>query len=279
MPVTLLQTNACSPLATNAIRDNIWDNFSSESYKRLPSAGTITVRHPMNGAESPYELPAGGRGYIRPASLVSLWSTSPFLQNNTVGYFDEDPSVDARMSAFSDAISQMLYPELRKKDALVFANQSGAGVGFIDRITVDSWLDVPKNYLPPFLRPLVPLSRALVPSIGGSGSSISIGPFPKDFPIGLITNTDLLGGELPDAQRKAHNKQLLDLVKRAIRELEGEKDFRAVARSLAEDMLALSKCKDFVVNKGHYFGTDYFAEEPGLSSDDKYALIEFLKTF
>ena len=33
VPVTLLQTNACSPLATNAIRDNIWDNFSSETYK------------------------------------------------------------------------------------------------------------------------------------------------------------------------------------------------------------------------------------------------------
>ena len=68
-------------------------------------------------------------------------------------------------------------------------------------------------------------------------------------------------------------------MKRAIRELKSEKDFRVVARALADDMLALSKCKDFVVNKGHYFGTDYFAEEPGLSSDDKYALIEFLKTF
>ena len=35
VPVTLLQTNACSPLATNAIADNIWDNFSSASYKQL----------------------------------------------------------------------------------------------------------------------------------------------------------------------------------------------------------------------------------------------------
>ncbi len=42
VPVTLLQTNACSPLATNAIRDNIWDNFSSETYKQLPSVGEIT---------------------------------------------------------------------------------------------------------------------------------------------------------------------------------------------------------------------------------------------
>jgi len=34
-----------------------------------------------------------------------------------------------------------------------------------------------------------------------------------------------------------------------------------------------------VVNRGHYFGTSYFKEEPGLSDDDKRALIEFVKTF
>ena len=44
-------------------------------------------------------------------------------------------------------------------------------------------------------------------------------------------------------------------------------------------MLRFSKCRDLVVNKGHYFGTSYFTEEPGLSDDDKMALIEFLKTF
>jgi hypothetical protein len=43
-------------------------------------------------------------------------------------------------------------------------------------------------------------------------------------------------------------------------------------------MLAVSKCKDLVVNKGHYFGTDYFKEEPGLNDSDKRALIAFLKT-
>ena len=40
VPVTLLETNACSPLATNAIAGNIWDNFSSQTYKELPSVGT-----------------------------------------------------------------------------------------------------------------------------------------------------------------------------------------------------------------------------------------------
>jgi hypothetical protein len=44
-------------------------------------------------------------------------------------------------------------------------------------------------------------------------------------------------------------------------------------------LMQLSKCPDLVVNRGHYFGTSYFAEEPPLSDEDKRALIEFLKTF
>jgi hypothetical protein len=45
------------------------------------------------------------------------------------------------------------------------------------------------------------------------------------------------------------------------------------------DLVRLSKCRDYVTNKGHYFGTSYFAEEPGLTDGDKRALIAFLKTF
>jgi hypothetical protein len=48
---------------------------------------------------------------------------------------------------------------------------------------------------------------------------------------------------------------------------------------LKEPLLELNKCPDLVVNRGHYFGTSAFAEEPPLSDDDKRALIEFLKTF
>jgi hypothetical protein len=55
-------------------------------------------------------------------------------------------------------------------------------------------------------------------------------------------------------------------------------------------LLHLNKCPDLVVNRGHYFGTDYVepgeAKEQaqrdrglGLSDQDKRALIEFLKTF
>ena len=103
VPITLLGINACSPLATNAIRDNIWDNFSSESYKQLPSVGRD--QDPSSGdrqGQATIRCRRGGRGYIRPASLVSVWSTAPFLQNNTVGPFIRDPSVEARMESFED---------------------------------------------------------------------------------------------------------------------------------------------------------------------------------
>ncbi len=53
---------------------------------------------------------------------------------------------------------------------------------------------------------------------------------------------------------------------------------RRVFADLVEPLLELSKCPDFVVNRGHYFGTDQFAEEPGLSDQQKRDLIEFLKT-
>ena len=144
VPVTLLQTNACSPLATNAIGNNIWDNFSSASYKQLPSVGPITVYDPFTGQPRQYQMPAGGRGYTRVPSLVSLWSTAPFLLNNSVGRFDPSPSVEARMGVFQDSITKMLWPEKRDKDA-VFGDKIP---GVIDRTTTTS-LSAHPDGLPP----------------------------------------------------------------------------------------------------------------------------------
>ena len=58
-----------------------------------------------------------------------------------------------------------------------------------------------------------------------------------------------------------------------------DEDARKAFANLVQPMLELNKCPDFIVNRGHYFGTSYFNEEPGLSDQDKRALIEFLKTF
>ncbi|MFZ0021268.1 MAG: hypothetical protein WAL10_28465, partial [Acetobacteraceae bacterium] len=140
VPVTLMQTNACSPLATNALAGNIWDNFSSQSYKTLPSVGTITVHDPFTGKPWQYKMPAGGRGYTRPPSLISLWSTAPFLLNNTVGQnaFEQDPSVDARMRVFQASIEQMLWPDKRERDPSLGNTNQGDPIYLIDRTTQNS---------------------------------------------------------------------------------------------------------------------------------------------
>jgi hypothetical protein len=276
VPSTLLQTNVCSPLATNALAGDIWDNFSSASYKDLPAVGSVTVRHPVTGAASEYKLPGGGRGYTRPASLVSVWSTAPFLQNNTVGRFDPSPSVDARMRVFQDSIEKMLWPERREKDA-IFYNDSSPGVGIIDRTDSESELFVPEGYVPRELRPLLGLTERFLPFLFTEGG-VTIGPIPAGFPVNLLSNIDILGPDELSAKERLDRKLfLLRTLKRAKGDAKDGKSPFTNPETM-EAFLTLSKCKDFVVNKGHYFGTSSQTEETGLSDPDKRALIEFLKT-
>ena len=85
VPVTLLETNACSPLATNAICGQHLGQLLLDSPTRsCRRSGTITVHHPFTGEpQRVLQMPAGGRGYTRPPSLISVWSTAPFLLNNS----------------------------------------------------------------------------------------------------------------------------------------------------------------------------------------------------
>ncbi len=275
VPSTVMQTNICSPIATNAIAGNIWDNFSSESYKSLPSVGTMKVRNPLTGVERDFTLPGGGRGFTRPASLISVWSTAPFLQNNSVGPFDPSPAVDARMRVFEASIAQMLWPERRAKDP-IFANDTGPGVGVIDRTTADSVFWLPAGYVPPGLRGLLGAGQRLFPFLVRNGG-VEIGPIPKGTPVGLIANLDVLDLDDPPDLRREHLKKLADLLDVLKKELKQKHNVFA-SPDVLNGMLSLSKCPDFVVNKGHYFGTA-FGDETPLSDADKRALIALLKTF
>jgi hypothetical protein len=283
VPVTLLETNACSPLATNAIAGNIWDNFSSQSYKDLPSVGTITVHHPVTGEPREYTMPAGGRGYTRPASLISLWSTAPFLLNNTVGDFNPSPSVKDRMQSFDGSIEQMLWPEKRKGN-INYKTASGKTLpGWIDRTYDMSYLRVAKGYLPNFLQKIQPLLGVLSHGSFINEEGIELGPIPKGTPVNLLSNIDLDRREGAIASLN-HKRQIVELLIKIKRDLKAlpqnatDEQAHKVFANLVEPLLKASKCPDFVVNRGHYFGTDYFKEEPGLSDEDKRALIEFLKT-
>src|SRR5690606_19463858 len=153
IPITLVGTNSARAVATNAMRGQVWDNFSSEDYKNLPAVGGVRFFTPSSTApkdrwnnNDTYHPPGGGPGYYRPASLISLWATAPFLHNNALGLFNRDPSIEGRLAAFEDGIDKLLSDELRRPDTHAsYGDLRGAesriaanDPGFVFRLVHDS---------------------------------------------------------------------------------------------------------------------------------------------
>lgn len=162
IPVTLVGTNSARAVATNAMRGQVWDNFSSETYKSLPAVGAVHFYNPYSGKPADewgnndvYYPPAGGPGYYRPASLVSIWATAPFLHNNALGRYTGDPSVQGRLDAFDDAVDKLLSKAKRvpggspRPGDLRSAHEKLAAhdPGFIYRTTEQSWIDIPPKFI------------------------------------------------------------------------------------------------------------------------------------
>lgn len=165
VPVNLVDSQLCSPVATNALKGDTWDNFASTSYKELPSIGAFTVNYinDANQVESRVEqVPGMGRGFFRPASLISLWSTAPFLQNNAVGNFRWEATTQARLDSFKDSITKMLNPRLRAEKmwpgqqavhykTSAYKDWKGVDIdkgGIVDVTTEDSYLKIPRVNVP-----------------------------------------------------------------------------------------------------------------------------------
>lgn len=259
-PVTRIGTNACSTLASNALRGHIWDNFSSETYKNLPAVDTIKVNDPITGDRMSYVMPGGGRGYVRVPSLVSIWASAPYLHNNSVGKFTGDPSVAGRMEAFQDGIEKLLWPEKR------------LGFGSVYRTAAESWLTLSQSYLPGALLAVLKQNGLLT----SDDQAVRLGPIPKDTPINLLANIALISESADIGDQAEHAKKLIAaLVKlnEVLKALPKGASYDQAAedfKKVVPDLLAVSNCPDFVTDRGHLFGT-------GLADDDKRALIAFLK--
>jgi hypothetical protein len=306
IPVTRVQTNAGRALGDNATSGHVWDNFSSGTYKSLPSVGEIDVYNPFDGTTNKFKMPEGGPGYYRVPTLVSIWATAPYFHNNSLGEYTGDPSVAGRMRAFDDAITKLLWTEKRKdKDSIWVTKEK-------------TYLNISAKYLPetiaavtgyrsriilvyPWLVPLILIIigailfvfgikkhkrwarlggfLVVVAAIGlgmisyflaGDREDLVIGPIPKGTPINLLAN---LNANLKPAEAI----KLTLKVKRVLHEIKERNLDDNAARDLmrtelAPELLKHSKSPDFIEDRGHYFGTQ-------LPDDDKKALIEFLKTF
>ena len=246
-PLITIKTNSARAFATNAKAGQIWDNFSSLTYKQLTPVGELEFFDPFDQTH-PIKFKAKeknvGPGYYRTPSLCSVWSSAPLLHTNMLGKFTGDPSVAGRMDAFDDAIEKLLWPEKRK------------GSDSIWRTSQRCYLHIRREYVPWALR-----FRC------DKDGYLNIGPIPTGTPINLIAN---LEPSLWD---------MLTVVPRIKADLEKIRDqqlddeaAKKVFANLVPDLIKANKCPDFIEDKGHYFGTD-------LSDTDKRALIEYLKTF
>ena len=135
---------------------------------------------------------------------------------------------------------------------------------------------VPAGYVPDNLRGLLGLGQRLFPFLFRNGEVV-IGPIPKDTPVSLISSIDVLGADLPREERREHVKKVAELLKQIKRELQRKNDIFA-SQEVMRAMLTVSKCPDYVINKGHYFGTNLLPDEAGLTDAEKRDLIGFLKT-
>jgi hypothetical protein len=167
----------------------------------------------------------------------------------------------------------MLWPEKRDKDAVL-----GDKIpGMIDRTTATSWLRVPTGYLPDALKDAQDLLQLTAPKLFDQGG-LEIGPIPAGTPVDLLANFDPLPQSTNLRERLSHDKAVAKAVVQLVHDLKAlppgasDEQARQVFSNVGEQLFALSKCPDYVVNRGHYFGSK-------LGDADKKALIAFLKTF
>ena len=180
------------------------------------------------------------------------------------------------MKSFDEGIHQLLWPEQRKGNMTVVTLSGKQHPGWIDRTPGQTYLSAYSGYLPGAYNVLKGVLRKLHPNIVNEQGDIQIGPIPTGTPINLVSNIDL--------EKESQVVSLLFKIKKrldALPQNATDEQARQQFGDLVPDLLNVSKCRDFVVNKGHYFGTDYLPAsegEPGLSDADKKALIAFLKT-
>jgi hypothetical protein len=116
------------------------------------------------------------------------------------------------------------------------------------------------------------LAGGIIYFLGGGLGDLRLGPIPKGTPVNLLAN---INPDAPKAKLKEAFRKTVD----ALAEIESrhlsETDRVAVLRTrVAPALMEVSKCPDFVMDKGHYF--PWFND---MTDEDKEALIELLKTF
>ncbi len=71
--VSEIGTNRARALHSNHMEGHVWEQYASSTMRNRPADPNIP------------DPADGGRGYYRPTTLLSAWSTAPFMHNNAIG--------------------------------------------------------------------------------------------------------------------------------------------------------------------------------------------------
>ncbi len=105
--------------------------------------------------------------------------------------------------------------------------------------------------------------------LAGERGDLVVGPIPAGTPVNLLANVD------PDSDREELRKAVTEAVvvtKRHRHDANDEALRNEMAEKVAPRLLAVSKCPDLVMDRGHYFAME-------LTEEELEDLIELLKTF
>ncbi|MBC7467116.1 MAG: cytochrome c [Bdellovibrio sp.] len=138
-PVAEVGTYKCRALHTNHKLGQVWQDFSSSTYKNLPSTTEDSFEKPVTG----------GPGYYRNISLLNVWAHAPFMHNNGIGPeicgnvepkhqvlttsvegrqlsgtkykcdLNYDPSVMGRLKLYELSMDELLTPENARRKKIV----------------------------------------------------------------------------------------------------------------------------------------------------------------
>ena len=255
-PTSELGTNVLRAMGTNAMAGNTWGQMSSQTYKDLRAPTELVEDRDADGKTIPLYNPLTGKhdikftahkSFYRTPTLVSIWATAPYLNNNSVGIYTGDPSVAGRMAAYEDGMAKLLWPETRlgTKSILVTTEDS----------TLPDLFPMLKKLLPEFADlPDLDLDLLRVPK--GTPINLLMNVHPKDIKAVLQAYVD---GVLQGQPRTR------------FAELRTKNRDAAVQRMMKK-LLEVNMSPDFIEDRGHTYGHE-------LSDQDKQALIEYMKYF
>ncbi len=247
-------TNALRAEGFNAQAGWTWGQMSSQTYKDMRKVPMKLVDHDEKGHDRPLYNPLTGKydinwegpsAFYRTPTLVAIWATAPFLHNNSLGDYKDDPSVAGRIDSYSDAMTKMLWPEKR------------LGVKSIKVTSEDTSLP-----------DLFPAWRGKLES-RLEGMKLKLLLLPKGTPVNLVMN---LNPRYFPKLIEAYIKGVLNGEPREKFKSFIDRRRSAGMKAMMDEMLKLNTCPDFIEDRGHTFGSD-------LSDEDKKALIEYVKYF